>query len=206
MVRLRDLNPCEFNDFDARKISIPAPEAIPVTLLLWVEHNFVRKWVRLACCDWRYVIFVPIHNVDYFQSCLLQRAFHRSSYLFSFLGREDMVSTVSCNRIFKQNSSPPSVFGLAMVTSTSHSSQITSSSLPLPIPVSQPLFLLFLSKNCTAICPRTPPLGVFEEVSWCIRVVVLASIRVSNSGGSAMYGSVISRCGRSRREGRIEGK
>jgi len=57
--------------FDTGKISIPAPEALPVTLLLWVEHNFVWKWVRLACCDWRYVIFVPIHNVDYFQSCLL---------------------------------------------------------------------------------------------------------------------------------------
>jgi hypothetical protein len=192
--------------FDARKMSIPAPEAMPVTLLLWVEHNFVWEWVRLACCDWRYVIFVPIHNVDYFQSCLLQRAFHRSSYLFSFWRREGMSVSSHAIVFSKQNSSPPSVFGLAMVTSTSHSSQITSSSLPLPIPVSQPLFLLFLSKNCTAICPRTPPLGVFEEVSWCIRVVVLASMRVSNSGGSAMYGSVISRCGRSRREGRIEGK
>lgn len=74
---------------------------MPVTLLLWVEHNFVRKWVRLACCDWRYVIFVPIHNVDYFQSCLLQRAFHRSSYLFSFWGKGRHVSTASCDRIFQ---------------------------------------------------------------------------------------------------------
>jgi hypothetical protein len=110
------------------------------------------------------MVFVSVHNADYLHCRLLQRTFHRSSYLLPFCA-DRFLSGITRKQRIRHRFSPPSVFGRAIVTSTSHSSQRTSSSFALPIPVSHPLFLLFLSKNCTAICPRTPPLGVFVEVS-----------------------------------------
>jgi hypothetical protein len=143
---------------------IPAAEAVPIPFLLRIEHDLVRERICVTSGDRRNMVFVAVHNTDYLHCRLLQRTFHCSSYLLSFYG-DPFLSGMTSKRKIRHRFSPPSVLGRAIVTSTNHSSQRTSSSLALPIPVSHPLFLLFLSKNCTAICPRTPPLGVFDEVS-----------------------------------------
>ena len=68
--------------------SIPAAKTVPVTFLLWIQHDLVRKRIRITSRDRRYVVFVSIDNTDYLDSCLLQRAFHRPSDLLSFCKRD----------------------------------------------------------------------------------------------------------------------
>ncbi len=140
---------------------------MPITLLLGVQHDLVREGIGFASGDGGYMVLVAVHDGDNLHRRLLQRAFHRSSDLYALctVGHKSAIGLHSSRQHAACFGLPPSVFGLAIVTSTSHSSHTTSSSLPLPMPVNQPLFLRFLSKNWTAICPLTPPLGVLDEVS-----------------------------------------
>ena len=69
---------------------VPAAKAVPVTFLLWIQHDLVREGVRITSRDGRYVVFVSIDNTDYLHSRLLQRAFHCPSDLLSFCERDHL--------------------------------------------------------------------------------------------------------------------
>ena len=62
-----------------------------------------------------------------------------------------LVSTYTSLSLVEEHNRPDSVLGVASVTSRVHCSQQTSSS-----PFVNQAFLLFFSKNCTAIKPLTP--------------------------------------------------
>lgn len=54
---------------------------MPIAFLLRIEHDLVRKRICIAGCDWRYMVFVAVHNCHYLHGSLLQRAFHGSADL-----------------------------------------------------------------------------------------------------------------------------
>lgn len=102
---------------------------------------------------------------------------------------------------------PDSVLGVAIVTSRVQVSQHISSSFFPGNPPNHLLsaFLLLFSKNCTAIRPRTPPLGELGDDDRCCRTRALTreSMRVSSST-SSIAGKVKSRT--SSAVGRTQGK
>ena len=138
--------------------SSPVSETIPIAFLSWVEDDLIGEGIRFTRCNRRNLILITVDNVDDFHGSLVQRALH---------GLPDFCALYSIDQLLvlgpRPNGLPLSVLGFAMDTSSSHSSQQTSSSVPLPI--SQVAFRLRFSKKRRAIWPLVPPLGLCEEVS-----------------------------------------
>ena len=137
---------------------------------LGVQHNFIWKWIGVACHNWGDMVFLFVDSGHNFERCFPQHLLH------SFADFDALYTTLvsdwpTC--VSELRHLPDSVLGTAIVILIVQVSQHTCSSF-FP-PNHSPDFLLFFSKKCTATRPRTPPLDD-EERCCCINVLTRESM------------------------------
>ena len=131
---------------------VPAAETVPIPFLPRIEHDLVRERICITGRDWRNVVFVSVHNADYLHCCLLQRTFHRSSYLLPFCPRTGFLVALLANK--------------ELDTDTHLLQSLAVQSLLRPAIPPRELLPHSLCQSSFSFCQKTAPRFVHELRHW----------------------------------------